>query len=81
MRIIPVSQKRLWDEGVQAAILLGKVTPDELSTEDEGESDNVGSIISVGEYLGGKWADSCGLQTCIFELCRNMAIGSSNLAK
>jgi hypothetical protein len=57
LRIIPVVQKQLWDEGVKAGLLLGKGVPEDLSTEeteDEEDAENTNQI-SMGDYVAGKW--------------------------
>jgi hypothetical protein len=57
LRIIPVVQKQLWDEGVKAGLLLGEGIPEDLSTEETEDEEDVEKTnqISMGDYVAGKW--------------------------
>ncbi len=56
LRIIPVPQARLWNEGVEAGLLLGKGTDNGFTAEENGDDtgEDVGRI-QVGDYAAGKW--------------------------
>jgi hypothetical protein len=63
MRIIPVTQKELWDEGVRAGTLLKSEALVESESEDQEEEENNGSVLKeaaamyrIGsDYVAGKW--------------------------
>ena len=63
MRIIPVAQQELWDEGVRAGTLLKSEALVESESEDQEEEENNGSALKeaaamykIGsDYVAGKW--------------------------
>jgi hypothetical protein len=62
MRIMPVPQRQLWEEGVRASQILGKAAlaaPQGEEEEDSPESEEAGGMAEVAEstrtYAAGKW--------------------------